>query len=94
MKIQTFSMFAVLLLPILSACSSTDSKDRQVYIEQCMYPNAAIKTAVRSEQTCSCRYDSIREVFGRPFYTVPITSEDDKKRLDYARGYTAGKCGA
>ncbi len=39
MKIQIFSMLAVCLLPILSACSSTDAKDRKAYIEQCMYPN-------------------------------------------------------
>lgn len=92
MRIQTFSMLAVFLLPILSACSSTDSKDRKAYIEQCMYPNAAIKTAVESEEACSCRYDSIREQFGKPFFTVPLTSEADQRRLDFARGYTVGKC--
>ncbi len=92
MKIQIFSIFAVLILPILSACSSIDTKDRKAYIEKCMYPNAAIKTAVASEESCSCRYDSIREQFGKPFFTVPITSEEDKRRLDFARGYTVGKC--
>ena len=92
MKIQTFSMLAVCLLPVLSACSSTDSKDRKAYIEQCMYPNAAIKTAVENEETCSCRYDSIREQYGKPFFTVPISSEEDQRRLDFARGYTVGKC--
>jgi len=92
MKIQTFSMFAVCLLPVLSACSSTDAKDRKVYIEQCMYPNSAIKTAVSSEESCGCRYDTIREQYGKPFFTVPVTSEDDIRRLDFARGYSVGKC--
>lgn len=92
MKIQTFSLLATLLLPILSACSSADAKDRKAYIEQCMYPNATIKTTVESEESCACRYDSIREQFGKPFFTVPITSDEDKRRLDFARGYTVGKC--
>ena len=92
MKIQTFSMLAILFLPVLSACSSADAKDRKIYIEQCMYPNAAIKIAVASEEACACRYDSIREQFGKPFFTVPIISDEDKRRLDFARGYTAGKC--
>ena len=92
MKIQTFSLLAVLLLPVLSACSSTDAKDRQAYIEQCMYPNPAIKTAVESEESCTCRYDSIREQYGKPFFTVPVTSEEDQRRLDFATGYTVGKC--
>ena len=92
MRIQTFSMLAVLLLPVLSACSSADAKDRKVYIEQCMYPNAAIKTAVESEATCSCRYDSIREQYGKPFFTVPKSNDEDRRRLDFARGDTVGKC--
>ena len=92
MRIQSFSILAVLFLPVLSACSSTDTKDRQAYIQQCMYPNAAIKTAVRSEEFCTCTYDSIREQFGKPFFIVPITSEEDQRRLDFARGYTVGKC--
>ena len=92
MKIQTFSMLAVFLLPVLAACSSTDAIDRKAYIEQCMYPNTAIKTAVENEEACSCRYDSIREQYGKPFFTVPIISDEDKRRLDFARGYTAGKC--
>ena len=92
MIIQTFSMLAVFLLPTLSACSSTDSKDRKAYIDQCMYPNAAIKTAVESEEACACRYDSIREQYGKPFFTVSITNDEDRRRLDFARGYTVGKC--
>ena len=92
MRIQTFSILAVLLLPVLSACSSTDSEDRNTYIEKCMYPNAAIKVAVDSENYCACRYDSIREQFGKPFFIVPITDEEDIRRLDFARGFTAGKC--
>jgi hypothetical protein len=75
MKIQTFSLLAVLLLPTLSACSSTDAKDRQAYIEQCMYPNPAIKTAVESEKSCTCRYDSIREQYGKSTtqsYRTPV----------------------
>lgn len=92
MKIQTFSLLAALLLPVLSACLSADAKDRKAYIEKCMYPNAAIKTAVESEESCTCRYDSIREQFGKPFFTVPISSDEDKRRLDFARGYTVGKC--
>ncbi len=92
MKIQIFGMLAVLLLPIVSACSSADTKDRKAFVENCMYPNAAIKIAVNSEQSCTCRYDSIREQFGKPFFTVPITTDEDKRRLDFARGYTVGKC--
>ena len=92
MKIQIFSMLAVCLLPILSSCSSTDAKDRKAYIEQCMYPNTAIKTAVASEEACACRYDSIREQYGKPFFTIPITNDEDRRRLDFARGYTVGKC--
>lgn len=85
--------FSILLfIFVVSGCSS-DSKDRKEYIEQCMYPYKAIKTAVRSEESCSCTYDTIREQYGKPFFNQSITNEDDQKRLDFARGYASGKCG-
>lgn len=91
MKIKSLSILAIIITQTLSGCSS-EAKDRKAYIEQCMYPNKAIKMAVRSEASCGCRYDSIRETYGKPFFNQPITTVEDQKKMDFARGYTVGKC--
>ena len=44
MKVQLLSFMSVILLPVLSACSSSEDRDRKAFIEKCMYPNKAIKT--------------------------------------------------
>jgi hypothetical protein len=91
MKIKSFSILAIIIAQTLSGCSS-ETKDRKGYIEQCMYPNKAIKTVVETEAYCGCRYDTIREAYGKPFFNKPISTEEDQKKMDFARGYTVGKC--
>jgi len=91
MKIKSFSILAIIIAQILSGCSS-EAKDRKAYIEQCMYPNKPIKMAVDTEASCGCHYDSIRQVYGKPFFNKPITNQEDQKKMDFARGYTVGKC--
>ena len=58
MKVQLLSFMSVILLPVLSACSSSEDRDRKAFIEKCMYPNKAIKTAVYTEKSCTCYYDN------------------------------------
>lgn len=93
MKVQLLSFMSVILLPVLSACSSSEDRDRKAFIEKCMYPNKAIKTAVYTEKSCTCYYDTIRKAYGKPFFNKPITTEAEQKRMNYARGYTLGACG-
>ena len=90
-KRKAFRVLAVVIAQTLSGCSS-ETKDRKGYIEQCMYPNKAIKTAVETEAYCGCRYDTIRQAYGKPFFNKPISTEEDQKKMDFARGYTIGKC--
>ncbi|MEN4981930.1 hypothetical protein [Acinetobacter modestus] len=91
MKIKSFSILAIIIAQTLTGCSS-ETKDRKAYIEQCMYPNKAIKMAVDTEASCGCRYDTIRKAYGKPFFNKPIETEEDQKKMDFARGYTVGKC--
>ena len=48
--------------------------------------------AVDTEASCGCRYDTIREAYGKPFFNKPIETEEDQKKMDFAKGYTVGKC--
>lgn len=92
MECILMSKFIFFILPIFLFACSSESKDRESYIKKCMYPNAAIKLERYSEKYCSCRYDTIRKIYGKPFFDKPIENEEDRKRMDYAQGYSVATC--